>query len=94
MTQKPTGESPGATDGRSAVDEISEAIKPKNDGGGGKDPPSAATAAAAHADDVHKKQDSSGHYSGGMPLYTPPRQRQRWGDHQQHPHTNWGDGEL
>lgn len=24
-------------------------------------------------------------------LYLPPKQRQRWGDHQVHPHTNWGD---
>ena len=27
----------------------------------------------------------------GMPIYRPPRQRQRWGDQQYHPHTNWGD---
>jgi len=24
-------------------------------------------------------------------LYSPPRQRQRWGDRQMHPHKNWGD---
>ena len=26
-----------------------------------------------------------------MPLYSHPQQRQRWGDTQLHPHTNWGD---
>ena len=26
-----------------------------------------------------------------MPLYSHPKQRQRWGDTQLHPHTNWGD---
>lgn len=26
-----------------------------------------------------------------IPCYTPPRQRQRWGDTQIAPHTNWGD---
>lgn len=25
-----------------------------------------------------------------MPLYSFPKQRQRWGDTQLHPHTNWG----
>jgi hypothetical protein len=26
-----------------------------------------------------------------MPIYTHCQQRQRWGDTQLHPHTNWGD---
>jgi hypothetical protein len=26
-----------------------------------------------------------------MPLFSRPKQRQRWGDHQAHPHTDWSD---
>jgi hypothetical protein len=26
-----------------------------------------------------------------MPLFSRPKQRQRWGDNQVHPHTDWGD---
>lgn len=38
-----------------------------------------------HHDATHKHLDED------VPLYAPPQQRQRWGDHQMLPHVNWGD---
>jgi hypothetical protein len=42
-----------------------------------------------HHDDHHSA--SHNEVSPSLPLYAPPRQRQRWGDAQVAPHTNWGD---
>ena len=38
-----------------------------------------------HSHDSHDEEDDS------MAFYFPPRQRQRWGDSQHAPHTDWGD---
>ena len=38
--------------------------------------------------------DHNEHHDGleqEFPLYSRPVQRQRWGEEQPHPHTNWGD---
>mmetsp|Transcript_47898 Transcript_47898/g.73038 ORF Transcript_47898/g.73038 Transcript_47898/m.73038 type:complete len:540 (-) Transcript_47898:96-1715(-) len=43
----------------------------------------------------HHDDGGHGHDSDGgkfhVPLYSRPVQRQKWGDHQIHPHANWGD---
>lgn len=47
-----------------------------------------------HSDVFHDPQQRHHHddaVEGSVPLYAPPRQRQRWGDEQVAPHTNWGD---
>jgi hypothetical protein len=35
----------------------------------------------------HNESHQHGKKEGMMPLFSPPKQRQRWGDHQKHPHT-------
>ena len=52
-------------------------------------------------DDQHNSQNFHSHHAGdhhhfvslseSVPLYAPPRQRQRWGEEQILPHVNWGD---
>ena len=42
-------------------------------------------------DGDHHKADHATDDDGATPLYTFPRQRQRWGDKQVVPHKNWGD---
>lgn len=41
----------------------------------------------------HPNDGDHGHddTAGAMPLYMPPRQRQRWGEKQHAVHNNWGD---
>lgn len=43
--------------------------------------------------DPHHYHNPGGHHNSRQEtyLYSFPKQRQRWGDAQQHPHTNWGD---
>ena len=46
-----------------------------------------------NADDNHhgEHDDPHGGIEQEFPLYSRPVQRQRWGEEQPHPHTNWGD---
>ena len=44
---------------------------------------------AAGSDGGH--HDEHHHHDGKVTLYISPMQRQRWGDPQTLPHTNWGD---
>ena len=54
-----------------------------------KDTPT--TTAMAQAPPSHQQQHSHHHNSDETSFYAPPHQRQRWGDTQVAPHTNWGD---
>ena len=55
--------------------------KEENDTSGSPDP--SEPAKASHHEDQHEEII--------MPFYTTPKQRQRWGDNQMPPHTEWGD---
>jgi hypothetical protein len=46
----------------------------------------------AKQNDGHGVEEHDGEHAPEklMPLFTPPKQRQRWGDNQVHPHTDWG----
>jgi hypothetical protein len=50
-----------------------------------------AYSSSLHHDHHHDEHHPASHDDGPLPLYAPPRQRQRWGDAQVAPHTNWGD---
>jgi hypothetical protein len=56
-------------------------------------PPSPAHSSSLHHDhqDAHHHHPASHDDDAPLPFYAPPRQRQRWGDAQVAPHTNWGD---
>ena len=44
--------------------------------------------------DAHGVEEHDGEHAQTkkmMPLFSRPKQRQRWGDNQAHPHTDWGD---
>jgi hypothetical protein len=41
--------------------------------------------------DHHKKEEELKNHSASLSFFTKPIQRQRWGDIQLKPHTNWGD---
>jgi hypothetical protein len=49
------------------------------------------TATTSEHQQLHPSPHSHHAHNGEVPFYAPPHQRQRWGDTQVAPHTNWGD---